>query len=107
MDRVSEIARVPGIDTVFVGPYDLALSLSVAPGSAEVYAAAEGIARSVPEDVSLGIYVDDPETCATWAARRFALQCVSFDGRMFSNGARAVADLARTGMNKAEGGKKP
>jgi len=100
LDRVGEIAAVPGIDTVFVGPYDLALSLSLPPGGTEVYAAAERIARSIPENVCLGIYIDDPETCASWAARRFSLQCVSFDGRMFANGARAVADMARLGMKE-------
>ncbi len=102
LERVSEIAAVPGIDAVFVGPYDLALSLSVPPGSAEVFAAAERIALSVPEHVCLGLYVDDPNTCARWAGRRFSLQCVGFDGRMFSDGARAVADLARQSMNEKQ-----
>ena len=100
LDRVSEIAAVPGIDAVFVGPYDLALSLRLPPGSLEVFAAAERIVDSVPQNLSLGIYVDDPATCADWAARRFALQCVSFDGRMLADGARAVAEKARLGMNR-------
>jgi len=100
LGRVSEIASVAGVDAVFVGPYDLALSLSVPPGSAEVFAAAERIAHSVPQHVSLGLYVDDPKTCARWAKKRFALQCVSFDGRMLSNGVRAVAEQARQGMYK-------
>jgi len=98
LGRVSEIAAVPGIDTVFVGPYDLALSLSVPPGSEAVFAAAEQIADAVPQHVSLGIYIDDPRTCARWAARRFSLQCVSFDGRMLSNGVRGIADQARLTM---------
>jgi 2-keto-3-deoxy-L-rhamnonate aldolase RhmA len=95
LERVREIAAVPGIDTVFVGPYDLALSLGVAPGSPEVAAAAERLAQSVPAGVSLGIYVDDPADSARWAARRFALQCVGFDGRMLADGARQVAARAR------------
>ena len=33
LEHVAEIAAVPGIDAVFVGPYDLALSLGVPPGS--------------------------------------------------------------------------
>ena len=95
LERAREIAAVPGIDTVFVGPYDLSLSLGVAPGSPEVSAAAERLARSVPDDISLGIYVDDPADSARWAEHRFTLQCVSFDGRMLADGARRVAARAR------------
>jgi 2-keto-3-deoxy-L-rhamnonate aldolase RhmA len=100
MERVGKIAAVPGVDAVFVGPYDLALSMGIKPGSARVFSAAERMAREVPSTIALGIYVDDPATCGAWAARRFALQCVSFDGRMLSNGARAVVAQARRGLSK-------
>ena len=100
LEHAAEIAAVPGIDTVFVGPYDLALSLGVAPGSPPVFAAARKLAESVPAHVSMGLYIDDPATCGDWAARRFALQCVSFDGRMLSSGARMVAQQARQAMNQ-------
>lgn len=95
LQQAGRIAAVAGIDAVFVGPYDLALSLGVAPGSTQVLAAATRIARSVPRGVSLGIYIDDPAKCAAWAARRFAVQCVSFDGRMLSDGARQVVAQAK------------
>jgi len=97
LNRASEIAAVEGVDALFIGPYDLSLSLGVSPGSPEVQAAAERIARSVPDRVALGIYVDDPARSAAWAARRFALQCVSFDGRMLAEGARSVVATARGG----------
>jgi 2-keto-3-deoxy-L-rhamnonate aldolase RhmA len=95
LERAHEIAAVPGLDAIFVGPYDLALSLGVAPGSAPARAAAERVAAAVPAPLALGIYVDDPAHCAGWAARRFALQCVGFDGRMLSGGARMLAARAR------------
>jgi 2-keto-3-deoxy-L-rhamnonate aldolase RhmA len=95
IERIGEIAAIDGIDAVFVGPYDLALSMGVAPGSEQVFEAAERLAQQVPRDLALGIYIDDASQCADWAARRFALQCVSFDGRMLSNGARAIAASAR------------
>ena len=98
MERASEIASVPGIDAVFVGPYDLALSLGVPPGDARVYAAAEKLAGTVSEHIGLGIYIDNPGHCGEWASRRFSLQCVSFDGRMLANGARSVVEQARSGM---------
>lgn len=98
LGKVADIAAVPGIDAVFVGPYDLALSLGVPPGSKEVFDAATRMAKSVPAHLGLGIYIDDPQKCGAWAARRFALQCVSFDGRMLANGMRAVTSLARASM---------
>jgi len=103
LGRAAEIAAVPGIDAIFVGPYDLALSLGVPPGSDEVFRAAETLAAAVPAPLALGIYVDDPATCGDWAARRFALQCVSFDGRMLSDGARRVAEQARGGLDAKPG----
>ncbi len=95
LDNIDEIASVPGIDAVFVGPYDLALSMGVEPGSDAVFKEAEKLSGSVPDGVSLGIYIDEPEESANWARRGFSLQCVSFDGRMFSIGARTVATQAR------------
>jgi 2-keto-3-deoxy-L-rhamnonate aldolase RhmA len=92
--RVSDIAAVPGIDALFVGPYDLALSMQVTPGSAQVFEAAQRIAQQVPSHVQLGIYLDDPAQSGAWAARGFRLQCLSFDGRMFANAARNVVDMA-------------
>ncbi len=100
IDAAPQIAKLPGIDALFVGPYDLALSIGVAPGSPQVHAAAAGFAKSMPSDRLLGIYVDDPVQSAAWAARRFTVQCVSFDGRMLANGARAVASAAKTDKRK-------
>jgi 2-keto-3-deoxy-L-rhamnonate aldolase RhmA len=94
LDSVGEIAAVPGIDAIFVGPYDMALSLDVEPGSKAVYAAARRVAAAVPLDMTLGIYIDDPAHCREWSNSRFALQCVSFDGRMLADGARSIARRA-------------
>lgn len=98
IDRVSEIAAVPGIDAIFVGPYDLALSLDVPPGSEEVVAAAVRVANAVPAELGVGIYVDDPASVGVWQSRGFSLQCVSFDGRMMASGARSVVTAARESL---------
>jgi len=95
LDDIDAIAAVPGIDVLFIGPYDLALSLGVPPNSPPVFQAAEELARRVPDHVSLGIYVDDPASCKDWAQRGFSLQCVSFDSRMLSEGARDLVRRAR------------
>lgn len=94
LERVEEIAAVPGIDTIFVGPYDLALSLGVDPGSEPVFQAAQKIAEAVPDNLGLGIYIDNPETSKQWASRGFTLQCIGFDGRMLADGARNVIKTA-------------
>ncbi|MBI2994483.1 MAG: hypothetical protein HYY48_09970 [Gammaproteobacteria bacterium] len=104
IERAGEIAAVPGVDALFVGPYDLALSLGVQPGSTLVHSAAGKLAESMPRSLHLGIYVDDPAACGDWAARRFALQCVSFDGRMLSGAARSTVAAARQGMKRKDRG---
>lgn len=98
LEHVRRIAAVPGVDAVFVGPYDLALSLGVPPGSPPVVEAAVRIAKQVPSGMALGIYIDDPATCGAWAQRGFALQCVSFDARMLAAGARDVVGEARSSL---------
>ena len=95
LDDIESIAAVPGIDALFVGPYDLSLALGVAPDSREVIAAAKRVARAAPSDIALGVYIDDAVNCGAWASRGYNLQCVSFDGRMFANSARAIASGAR------------
>jgi 2-keto-3-deoxy-L-rhamnonate aldolase RhmA len=102
IDNAAAIAAVPGIDCIFVGPYDLALSLGLEPGSPAVHDAAAKLADLVPQDMSLGIFVDDPADCGKWAGRRFALQCVSFDGRMLACGARAVTGPARAAVKRKD-----
>jgi 2-keto-3-deoxy-L-rhamnonate aldolase RhmA len=94
IEQVGEIAAVPGLDAVFVGPYDLALSLNAPPGGSEVFAAARKAARNKPENVSMGIYLDDPAASRAWAASGFSLQCLSFDGRMLANGAKSILSQA-------------
>jgi 4-hydroxy-2-oxoheptanedioate aldolase len=102
LDEVAQIASLPGLDAVFVGPYDLALSLDVPPGSPRVLEAAQRIREQVPEAMGLGIYLDDPTKCGDWAARRFSLQCVSFDGRMLADSARSIVRQAHTTMGKGK-----
>jgi 2-keto-3-deoxy-L-rhamnonate aldolase RhmA len=101
LERVNDIASVPGVDALFVGPYDLALSLDVPPGSPQVRTMAQRATSSVPKTMSLGIYIDDPEQCGVWAEHGFTLQCVSFDGRMIASGARAVVSQAQHALSKA------
>jgi 2-keto-3-deoxy-L-rhamnonate aldolase RhmA len=105
IDRVADIASVAGIDAIFVGPYDLALSLDVPPGSDAVVEAAVRVANAVPAELGVGIYVDNPSTVGDWQSRGFSLQCVSFDGRMIASGARSVVSAARDSLQDQARGK--
>lgn len=100
LEQAGKIAAVPGVDAIFVGPYDLSLSLGVAPGSPQVFDAARKMAESVPKGTALGIYLDDPARCGEWAQTGFALQCVSFDGRMLAGAARSLVNQARQATKK-------
>jgi 2-keto-3-deoxy-L-rhamnonate aldolase RhmA len=102
LEQISDIASVPGVDAVFVGPYDLALSLDATPGSPQVFAAARKAVPPLPDGVAMGIYVDDPSLSGNWAESGFRLQCISFDGRMLADGARSVVERARNGTRKRE-----
>ncbi|WP_323799328.1 HpcH/HpaI aldolase family protein [Parasphingorhabdus sp.] len=90
LKQAGAITKVEGLDAIFVGPYDLALSLGVASGDPMVTAAARRIAEDCTENISLGIYIDDPSESADWAAANFRLQCASFDGQMLAAGAAAI-----------------
>ena len=70
--NIAAIAAVPGVDAVFVGPYDLALSTGRASRqSSRCLPPPKSFPRTVPDGVALGIYIDDPAQCGDWAARRF------------------------------------
>lgn len=54
LDNIEEIAEVPGIDAVFIGPGDLSVSLGAAPGSAQHH---QAIARIASVSLSAGVPV--------------------------------------------------
>ncbi|WP_165793455.1 HpcH/HpaI aldolase family protein [Hyphococcus luteus] len=95
LDNADEIAAVEGVDAVFIGPYDLALSLSLPPGGKDIYAAIGDYSLNLANGVAAGIYIDNPEESALWRAKGFALQCASFDSRMLVHGAKHVVSAAR------------
>jgi 2-keto-3-deoxy-L-rhamnonate aldolase RhmA len=98
--QAEEIAATPGIDGVFVGPYDLSHALGE-PGAvngAAIVDAARRVAEATPAGVMLGMYVDDPADSALWAERGYRLQCLSFDGRMLLERARGVVAIADAGI---------
>lgn len=96
LQACGSIAAVPGVDAVFVGVYDLSQALG-RPGNIASPEVADAVGQVAAEaaDTMLGIYVDDPAVSDVLARQGFRLQCVSFDGRMLVEGARAALMAAR------------
>jgi len=93
-----EIAAIDGIDGIFIGTHDLALSLGVGPEDPKVLEAAAALGGSLPPRCVRGVYIDRVEKSAEWAGGGYRMQCVSFDGRMLANAARQIAtDYFTTG----------
>jgi 4-hydroxy-2-oxoheptanedioate aldolase len=97
LGNAAKIASTPGVDGVFVGPYDLAQALG-APGDVRgtvILDAAERIADATPQEVMLGVYLDDPTDSGKWSGRGFGLQCIGFDSQMLLERARDVVQAAQ------------
>lgn len=95
LDQAAAIAAVEGVDAVFIGPYDLALSLNLPPGGKGTYDAIGDYSLNLSDGVTAGIYIDNPEDSSRWLRKGFGLQCISFDSRMLVAGARQVVATAR------------
>ncbi|MFN0171541.1 MAG: HpcH/HpaI aldolase family protein [Bryobacteraceae bacterium] len=65
----AEVAALPGVDVLFVGPYDLSQSLGI-PGQVtdpSIYEAAARIARSAARhNVALGVFTNDTADARRW-----------------------------------------
>jgi 2-keto-3-deoxy-L-rhamnonate aldolase RhmA len=91
--HAGSIAAVPGVDLLFVGPFDLALSLGTTVDAlladaggplAEIAAAASAGGKAA------GIFAGDPGRARTLRARGFDRIAVATDSAVIAAGARAV-----------------
>ena len=92
LERVDEILSVPGIDIVFVGPYDLSSSLGLI-GQIE-HPEVEKLVRQVVEKaaahgVKVGCFADTPQMARKWRDMGIKFLGYSCDTAIFMNAARA------------------
>jgi 2-keto-3-deoxy-L-rhamnonate aldolase RhmA len=88
-----EILAVPGIDAVVIGPFDLATSLGVAPGSAEHSAAiAEIFAAARRHGVATGAFAFGPDEVAAYLEQGATLLFAGMDILSVVSGAQAAWD---------------
>lgn len=93
LDHVEEIAATPGIDLIFVGPYDLAISLGISLD--ELLAGGQGeltaIASACHEHgVIPGAYAGSSERAARLAGLGFELLAVATDRQLLLDGVASV-----------------
>ncbi len=81
MENLQGILTVPGIDVLFIGPYDLSASLGI-PGQVDHPALAAEMQKTMKlaraDGVAIGFFVDDVETAIKW--KRLGVKYVSFAG---------------------------
>lgn len=79
MNCLEDILSVPGIDVLFIGPYDLSASLGI-PGQIEHPKVMEAMEKTLvlakKAGVALGFFVDDAATAAKW--KKLGIQYISF-----------------------------
>lgn len=93
LGEIDAIAATPGVDALFVGPFDLSLSMGRA-GQVDDPAVVEAIARievaGRAQGLALGYFGIAPETVGRWMARGFSLIACGVDIMMLGAKAREV-----------------
>ena len=98
LDDVEEIAALPGVDVLFVGPYDLGIALGVAPGAAtpEVQEAAGRVAAAArAHGKAAAVFLGDPALAPTYRERGFTLFSAGFTSALLAGAADATLRALR------------
>jgi 4-hydroxy-2-oxoheptanedioate aldolase len=98
IDNIDDILETPGIDAVWVGPYDLSQSLGI-PGQVEHADVADRLARVVDSarkhNVAVGAFAPTLQMARRWLAAGVKLIAVSYDIKFMYDAARdLVASLS-------------
>lgn len=96
LDRLDEIAAVPEIDVLFVGPADLSLSLGCAMDAPELASAIDRvIAAASAAGKATGLFVGTGAQVAHWAGKRITVFVCGSDQGLLLNAARGLMQVAR------------
>jgi 2-dehydro-3-deoxyglucarate aldolase/4-hydroxy-2-oxoheptanedioate aldolase len=98
VENIASIVKVPGIDAVFVGPYDLSASMGK-PGKTQdpaVQAAIRKVRDAVlSAGLKLGIYCSDPESARSSMQQGYTLIGMSTDLNYLAGSAAAALSTAK------------
>ena len=79
---VDDILHIPGIDVIFIGPYDLSQSLGI-PGQTSdprVYAAGQAlVAKAAAHNVRVGVFANTDQEAYRWKEIGIQYLCYSVD----------------------------
>ena len=91
--NISEIVKVPGIDAIFIGPYDLSASLGKMGQltDPEVKQAIQIIAEACKKaEIRLGIFAATAEAVEPFIQQNFTLLAVGTDGLLMAQNAKEI-----------------
>jgi 4-hydroxy-2-oxoheptanedioate aldolase len=100
VERVDDILEVPGIDAVFIGPNDLAVSAGLESSyegrDPEHRRMIELVARSCKaHGVTAGIMCGKPEVALQWRKVGFQMLALDSDTRLLANATSQIVDRAK------------
>jgi 2-dehydro-3-deoxyglucarate aldolase/4-hydroxy-2-oxoheptanedioate aldolase len=98
LDDVDDIARLPGVDALFVGPYDLGVALGVTPGAAtpEVQEAAGRVAAAArARGKAAAVFLGDPALAPAYRELGFTLISAGFTSTLLAGATDATLRALR------------
>jgi 4-hydroxy-2-oxoheptanedioate aldolase len=98
LDAVDEIAALPGVDVLFVGPYDLGVALGVTPGAAtpEVQEAARTVAEAARAGgKAAAVFLGDPALAPRYRELGFTLISAGFTSVLLAGATDAIRAALR------------
>jgi 4-hydroxy-2-oxoheptanedioate aldolase len=97
ISHLDEILAVDGVDAIFVGPADLAVSIGAPPsGDARVDSRIEGIGkRCGAHGVVAGIFCASTDAAVRWSSQGFKMLAVQSDVRLLREAAGAALRKAK------------
>ncbi len=104
VENAAEIASIAGVDALFIGPFDLASSMGVTPGTDDHTAA---ITRAIQDCLSVGqragVFCRDVDALARWAAVGATLFLLGGDHLFLAGAAASALKRGRETLDQREG----
>ncbi|MCK5767323.1 MAG: aldolase, partial [Candidatus Atribacteria bacterium] len=95
INNLDEILSVPGIDVIFIGPYDLSQSLGI-PGQVNHPLVTEKMKEVVSKckinKVSVGTFADDIKTAKSWISLGVQYMAFSVDVGILYNASKNIVN---------------
>ncbi|MBM4406630.1 MAG: 2,4-dihydroxyhept-2-ene-1,7-dioic acid aldolase [Chloroflexi bacterium] len=105
VDRLDQIASVPGIDGLYIGPWDLAMTMGVDPttyakNEAHAAACAKVLEAAKRHKLVPGTHVNSPEEALHRFKQGFLFSPITTDTGSLGKGAASALNLVRSGLGR-------